>query len=143
MGFGSTSADLGANSFNYAVLGGATLTAPGATPALQDNTFTDINGTPSEVEASIWSNGTASPLAAHWVNTDGSLPGTSTLIADGLLVLTGDATAFTDQYGPAVMASLTLVPSEPSSAPSPVPAPASLPVLGSGLLGLLMARRRA
>ena len=138
-GFGSTDADLGVGSSNYAVLGGVNLTAPGATPALQDNTVSDSSGIPGAAEASIWSHGTASPLAAHWVNTDGSLPETSTVLADGLLVLTGDAAAFTGQYGPAILASLALVPSEPS----PVPAPASLPVLGSGLLGLLMARRRA
>ena len=142
-GFSSTDTDLGAGSSNYAVLGGVNLTAPGAKPALQDNTVSDSSGIPGAAEASIWSHGTASPLAAHWVNTDGSLPETSTVLADGLLILTGDAAAFTGQYGPAILASLALVPSEPSSSPSPVPAPASLPVLGSGLLGLLMARRRA
>ena len=141
-GFSNTDADLGAGSFNYAVLGGVNMTAPGATPALRDNTVTESSGIPSATEASIWSHGTASPLAAQWVNTDGSRPETNTVLADGLLVLTGDAAAFTDQYGPAILASLALVPSEPSSSPSPVPAPASLPVLGSGLLGLLMARRR-
>lgn len=143
-GFGNTDANLGVGSSNYAVLGNASLTAPGATPALQDNIFTDSTGIPSATESSIWSlPGTGSPLEAQWVNTDGSLTGTTTLLTDGLLVLTGDAAAFTDQYGPAILALLTLVPLEPSSTPSPVPAPASLPVLGSGLLGLFMARHRA
>ena len=60
-GFGNTGADLGAKSFNYAVLGGAALTAQGATPVLQDNTFTDSTGIPGATEASIWSQtGTAS-----------------------------------------------------------------------------------
>jgi len=143
-GFGNTDANLGTGSSNYAFLGNATLTAPGATPALQDNIFIDSTGVPSATESSIWSlPGTASPLDAQWVNTDGSLTKTITVLTDGLLILTGDAAAFTDQYGPATLASLTLVPFEPSSTPSPVPAPASLPILGSGLLGLLMARRRA
>ncbi len=143
-GFGNTDANLGAGTSNYAVLGAATLTAPGATPALQDNTFTDSTDFPTATEASIWSQpGTAAPLSAQWVNTDNSLSGTSTLLVNGLIILTGDPAAFTDQYGPAILASLTLVPSDTSVSLTPVPAPASLPVLGSGLLGLLMARRRA
>jgi len=143
-GFGNTDANLGTGSSNYAVLGNATLTAPGATPALQDNIFTDSTGVPSATESSIWSlPGTASLLDAQWVNTNGSLTGTTTLLTDSLLILTGDTAAFTDQYGPATLAFLTLVPTDPAPQPSPVPAPASLPVLGTGLLGLLMTRRRA
>lgn len=53
-GFGNTDSNLGTGSSNYAVLCNATLTAPGATPTLQDSVFTDSTGVPSATESSIW-----------------------------------------------------------------------------------------
>jgi len=88
-GFGNTDSNLGTGNSNYAVLGNAILTAAGATPALQDSIFTDSTRVPSATESSIWSlPGTASLLDVQWVNTDGSRIGTTTLLTDGLLVLT-------------------------------------------------------
>lgn len=104
-GFANTDANLGVGSSNCAVLGAATLTALGATPAPQDNRFTENLHISTTTEASIRSQpGTASPLSIHWVNTNNSLPATSTLLVDDVLVLPGDPAAFTNQYVPAIRA---------------------------------------
>ena len=54
-------------------------------------------------------------MSVQWVNTDNSLPGANTLIVNGLLILTDDPTAFTNQHDPAILASLTLFLFEPLS----------------------------
>ncbi len=134
-GFASTSANLGAGSFNYAYLGGTTHTAPGATPTSGPNSFTAATGIPETFESSIWSLGGTGSLTPQWVNTDASSPATHLVVITGILVLTGDTTAFGSTFGAFTNAGLTLVPSGPAACAQSVsfttPAPANSLVGGS------------
>src|SRR5579884_481214 len=110
-GADSTSPDLAAGSSNYAYLGGTTATAPGATPASGDNSFTSSVGFPEDIESSVWSLGPSSNVVPQWINTDGSDAPTYLLDYMGYLVVTGDPLAFMDFFGTGTNVALTVVPS--------------------------------
>ncbi|MGO9910397.1 MAG: fibronectin type III domain-containing protein, partial [Acidimicrobiales bacterium] len=110
-GFVNTNPNLAPGTYNYAYLGGTTTTAPGATPALGPNSFTNSTGDPEDIESSIWSLGPNDSLTPQWVNTDSSTPATYLLVYSGILLMTGDTTQFQDTFGAAADVSLTLRPS--------------------------------
>jgi hypothetical protein len=110
-GFASSSPDIGSGSANYLYLGGTTTTAPGATPQSGlPNSFTTATGAAEDIESAIWSNGANDQLIPQWINTDGSAPATYLVDSAGLLVMTGDVTAFENGFGPASDVALNLVP---------------------------------
>jgi hypothetical protein len=76
VGFANTSDNLGAGSFNYAYLGGTTLTAPGIAASAGANSFINATGIPEDIETSIWSIDAGNAVTAQWINTDLSSPTT-------------------------------------------------------------------
>lgn len=99
VGSGSSSGDLGAGSANYAYLAGGTATAPGATPQNVPNSFNNATGIDENSESAIWTYGADNSLLPQWVNTDGSKPATYVEYTQGVLTITGDQTAFKNQFG--------------------------------------------
>jgi hypothetical protein len=119
-GFASSSPDLGAGSFNYAYLGGTTSTAPGATPQGGPNAFTNATGIGEDIESAIWTDAPGTPgalLTPQWINTDSSHAPTHLMDITGILVVTGDTTAFQNTFGPASNVALNLAPTAPPSGP--------------------------
>lgn len=113
-GFASNSADLGVGSFNYAYLGGTTATAPGATPQSGvANAFTNATGIPEDVESAIWTGAGNISVTPQYINSDGSMPATHLVDITGILVLTGDTSAFINTFGPASDVALSLSPTSP------------------------------
>ncbi len=110
VGFANNSDNLGSGSFNYAYLGGTTATAPGATPQTGANAFTSATGIPERIESAIWTINDANQLKPQWINTDSSKPATHLMDITGILVVTGDTTAFRNTFGPASNVALTFVP---------------------------------
>jgi hypothetical protein len=107
-GFSSSSPDLGSGSANYAYLGGVTATAAGATPQSDANSFSAATGIAEDDESAIWSVGPDGVLIPQWVNTDSSKPTTYLVLITGILVLTGDLTAFQATFGAATSVALNL-----------------------------------
>lgn len=122
-GYSSAGPSLGsttATSANYAYLGGTAHTPAGSAPVKAANSFTTANEIAESVESSIWTLGSHGGLQPQWVNTNGSKPATQLVSEDGILILTGDPTAFAATYGAADPVRLTLV---QTSAPCPVTNP--------------------
>ena len=108
-GYSSTNANLGPGSSNYAYLGGGTAT-PANSPALnQPNSFTAATGISEGIESSIWSLGAGNQLLPQWVNTDSSTPATYLVLTQGVLVMTGDTSAFENTFGSSQDVGLNLV----------------------------------
>ena len=134
VGAASTNDNIGPGSFNFVVLGG---TASGT--AFGQNTFTLSTGTSKKSKSPLWSLGGSNALTAQWVNSDASLPVSHIMYINGILLLTGDVTAFQTMFGLGQEVALTFV-----SADAAVPLPAALPLFATGLgaLGLLGWRRK-
>jgi hypothetical protein len=98
-GFASTNTNLGPGSYNYAYLGGGTSTPANSPAQTQPNSFTAATGISEGIESAIWSLGSDNQLIPQWVNTDSSKPATYLVLVQGVLVMTGDRTAFGNTFG--------------------------------------------
>ncbi|EJD54577.1 hypothetical protein AURDEDRAFT_110161 [Auricularia subglabra TFB-10046 SS5] len=112
-GFASDSDVLAPGSENYKYIAGVSSTPAWSTPDLGNpNAFTQTTGIAQASESSIWFVNTYSKeLTAQWINPDGK-PALRTEIlyypSDNVLVLAGDAAAFTEQFGDAIPVTLSL-----------------------------------
>lgn len=95
----SSNDDLGAGSSNYLYLGGTGQSLPGAGPTVGGNSFSDAVSLTRNYESAIWSLA-GSQLNPHWVNTNLSEATVQAVFAQDVLILTGDAAAFTTAFGP-------------------------------------------
>lgn len=105
-GFSSTNSNIGPGNPNYLYLGGTTFTAPGATPTTAGNAFTTFTGISEAIESSIFTIGANHVISAQWLNTDTSTPATQFIVAQGIVLMTGDINAFESKFGPATPVSL-------------------------------------
>lgn len=111
VGSASTSNDLLAGSYNYVYLGGTGLSSAGAAPQSGGNSFTAATSIAESYESAIWSLGAGNLLTAQWVNADLSTQVTYAALVQGVLVLTGDLTAFRNTFGSADELTFVYVPS--------------------------------
>jgi len=138
-GFSSSSPNLDPGSYNYSYLGESNPTAPGATPSDPGNSFTAATGIPEDSESAIWSVDAATgELTPQWINSDSSSPVTYAEDITNILLLTGDPTAFQNEFGSATPIEFSI-----PAAPPATPEPSSFLLLGTGIVSLLgVARRR-
>ncbi|KZT64523.1 hypothetical protein DAEQUDRAFT_741234 [Daedalea quercina L-15889] len=121
--YADTSPTLGSGSWNYAYLGGTDVSAAGAGLQRGATSFSDAANLSSDWESAIWlvDSGTYT-VTAEWVNNDGGVvsPFFVHNAYQGLIVLTGDAEAFSSAFGSSPAVTLTFV--EGSKATVSVPA---------------------
>ncbi|KAJ7653643.1 hypothetical protein DFH06DRAFT_523995 [Mycena polygramma] len=104
VGMGSSSSDLGPGNPNYNPIGLVSHTPASSPPVSGANSFSDVTGTPMDIESAIWTfDPSTSALVPHWVNADSSLPPTALVYApsesEPMVALVGDVDAFRSATG--------------------------------------------
>ncbi|KAJ7661973.1 hypothetical protein DFH06DRAFT_363121 [Mycena polygramma] len=101
VGMGSSSSDLGPGNPNHNPIGLVSHTPASSPPVSGANSFSDVTGTPMDIESSIWTfDPSTCALVPHWVNAD-SLPPTALVYApsEPMVALVGDVDAFRSATG--------------------------------------------
>ncbi|KDQ09521.1 hypothetical protein BOTBODRAFT_524414 [Botryobasidium botryosum FD-172 SS1] len=110
-GYSSTSVDLAVGSFNYLFVGGVTSTPGLSTPVSAANSFTHTTNIAKSIESDVWViDATTMDLSIKWVNKDGSYPIVHWALSGGILIATGDISAFTSTFPGATGVTLKVVP---------------------------------